>query len=130
MIDDGIRQLLVTTPAITALIGTRMYPLVLPPQCVFPAVTYRLVSDIEENTLADGAVSSKARLQLDIYADNLLASKTVAKAIGTVLKDFTGALPNAVNVANAWRDNQSTGFDQDARKDYVQADWMVIHDDV
>lgn len=133
MIDDGIRQLLVTAPAgatVAALISTRMYPLVLPEPCTYPAATYQLISNIEENTLDAGAVSAKARVQIESWGTTLLEAQTVAKAIRAVLKDFAGALPNGVNVVNAWRDNVSSGFDQDTQKYYVQSDYMVLHDDV
>lgn len=133
MIDDGVRQLLTgdaSANAVSDLIDTRMYPLVLPEPCTFPAVTYQLISNIEENTLDQGAVGATARIQFDIYAETLLEAKTIAKEIRALLKDFTGALPNGVDVANAWPEGLSNGYDEDVRQYYVQSDWMFVHDDV
>ena len=128
MIEPAIVTLALADPATAALIGTRIFPLLLPDDCQKPAVSYRLVSTLDQNTLDGPLGLVQVRLQIDSWGDAYADAKNVAQALYNLLDDYTGTV-GTVAIANIWRDAESTGFDQTVRAYYVQTDWMILFTD-
>lgn len=88
---------LMTLPAVTALIGDRVYPDKLP-QHIFeegtidPAVVYQWLGGARQATFCatDGLV--EGNLQLDIYASLYDKGKAVAEVLRLALVDFQGQM--------------------------------------
>lgn len=87
---EAVYSRLTTEPASAALLGTRIYPLILPQRCQFPAVAYTRMPQ-DEQWSADGPTGyTTVRVQLDCYA---------------VTYDGVRALADTVRAAlNGWRD--------------------------
>jgi hypothetical protein len=67
---ETIRARLVANAAVTALVGGRIFPNVMPEGSTMPAIVYTIVSDVPENSF-DGSASSRlknATVQIDSYA--------------------------------------------------------------
>lgn len=94
---ETVRTLLVSDPAVAALVGTRVYPLELPQSCQLPAIVCTVVSDVsEESFTGKVATTLKAsRVQVDCYARPTGAggayaqARAVARAVETVLADLS-----------------------------------------
>lgn len=67
-----------THSGLTALVGTRIYPLTMPQDCPLPAVTYQLIDDIPQ--LVKGA-KSQTRMQVDAWSDSFGGAVTVAAQV-------------------------------------------------
>lgn len=83
MIEAEIVQLLSEDAPVVALISTRVYPLVLPPNVTLPAVTYQRISGIHEHTLSDPAELARPRFQFVAIAPTFLQARLVANAVKT-----------------------------------------------
>lgn len=125
MIEPGIVALTLADAATAALIGTRIYPLLLPDDCPLPAVSYHLISTVDSYTL-DGPLSLvQVRLQIDCWGTSYADARAAAQVLKKLLNGYTGTLPNGVAVENIVRDGEQSGFDSGPRSYYVQTDWMI-----
>jgi hypothetical protein len=100
LVETGIVKLLTATPAISALVGTKIYPVVLPndfPLSDLPAVTYQTVSASTDMNL-DRSVLETKRIDINVFAGRYLDAKSVHAAIAEVLAGFSGTLPNGVEI--------------------------------
>ena len=69
---------------ITTLVSTRIYPLKLPQDTPYPAVSYQRIS----NTGEQGSTALKeTRYQLNAWADTYASAQTLATAIKTALEE-------------------------------------------
>lgn len=100
MIEQDLRTYLLGLAPIATLLGTRIYPARLPQGVTLPAVTYQRIAGINEVT-HDGAENlSRARIQIDVWADTYGAMVAIAKAIRAALSGYRGAMgDNPVTVA-------------------------------
>lgn len=127
MIEQGIEQRLAADSTIAGLVGTRIYPLVLPEACQYPAITYQLISAVEIYT-NDGPLGEvRARIQIDTWAKRYSQAKTVDQAVRASLNGFTGTLPDGTLVCELERDDASDGFDAPGSLYRCQSDWIAIY---
>ena len=121
---EAVAQRLMTEAGTFALIGTRVYPGILPQDETLPAVAYTRISAIED-LAADGPTGLlTVRVQIDAYAADYDASRAVGDAIRAAL--------------HGWQDDASgvqfcaliPPGEQDLREDEAQssrvsADYLV-----
>ena len=70
--------------AVTALVGTRIYPVTIPAGKSLPAITYFRVSGTPERRLNNGGSSGqRVRVQVDCWATTYAAAKSAAAAVQT-----------------------------------------------
>lgn len=79
-------HLVTTGTALSALVGTRVYPLVLPQAGALPAVVYTLVDDVETLNGHNGV----ARVQFTAWATTYAGAKSVRDALRERLRSFAG----------------------------------------
>jgi hypothetical protein len=70
----------VSDPTVSSLIGSRLYPLTLPQEPTFPAVTYLRVSRPHQHIMEGGEVVWPM-LQFDCYASTYLDAETLVHAL-------------------------------------------------
>lgn len=95
MIEADLRTFLLSQPAISALVGTRFYPLRLPQGVAFPAITYQTVFGTSEFTHDGPAHLGRRRIQIDCWAKgNTGYNQVVALAdeIRTAVVGYLGAM--------------------------------------
>ncbi len=85
-VETDFRGYLINDAMVSGLIGTRVYPLMMPQGFTLPAVTYQRVSSDREYDLTDGPVGwCWARFQLDCYADSFSGVRELAEAVRQAL---------------------------------------------
>lgn len=67
-----------THVGLVALVGTRIYPIMLPQDCALPAVTYQPVDDIPQQL---HGTKSQTRMQVDVWATSYGGAATVAAQV-------------------------------------------------
>lgn len=77
---------LVGTSGVTALVGTRVYPVTLPQTPVLPAISYQRVSNTEQNGTS---TLRTTRYQVDCWAVSYSAVQGLAAAVKTALEEWT-----------------------------------------
>lgn len=133
IIEETLRQVLVAA-ATTA--GSRIYPLVLPPEVTVPAIAYARVSSPRIRSLTGFSHYSTPRFQFTAWADNYAVSKALANEIRKALDGYSGwtavAFPALFPIG--WAEVQSISslneldmYEPQSKLYGVPADYRVAH---
>jgi hypothetical protein len=69
-------------------VAGRIFPLVMPQDCIKPALVSTVVYDVEIETLGC-SVGNNVRFQIDLYSESYSQAKRIKQEIKTALKSFT-----------------------------------------
>ena len=81
-----MRAVLVADATVSGLVGTRLHALALPERSALPAITYYVVDTIPNETLTGIAGISRARIQVDSFADTIGGAVALADAVRLALQ--------------------------------------------
>lgn len=90
-----VYNILSNNVALTALISTRLNPVRIPQESLFPAVSYHIISEVPSPTKSGHSRTEFARVQVNAYGTTLASAESVASAIRTAFEAVT--LPNTFN---------------------------------
>lgn len=109
--EAAIRNRLVTTAGVSALVGTRVYPVLAPATAPLPFVTWRRVAVSRSQSLAGPIGLATVSLSLDVFAETYEAARDIADQCRRSLDGWGGTFDNTV-VSNVSLDNEADGFAQ------------------
>lgn len=125
-IEAGLVAHLKTHPGVSALAGSRVYPLKIPQNAAFPALAYRLVSNPHEEAHDRDPGLARARFQIDVLARSYNNAIAVRDAIRVSLKGLRGQLGTvpvqAVHWLSHWDD-----YDEDLHLYRQSMDIRIWH---
>lgn len=88
----GLYEFLLEQSALTALVGERVYPSVLPDKPTFPSVVYQVISN-EQTFTHDGPVAlRRPRVQIDVWSRRRLEAEAIESAIISALVGYRGPM--------------------------------------
>lgn len=118
---------LVGHAGLAALVGTRVYPMRLPANVTFPAITYERVSTPREHTINNTPVAAEPRFQFDIWAENDYAA---VLAVAEQLNAAIRALPSSgsVTVHERTADEESDRFEPEAELSRRTIEAVFLHE--
>lgn len=114
MIEAGIVSLLQGNYALAALIGTGLYPVLLPEGAVYPCVTYSVVSSTNTYSFETKEVSRK-RIDFNCFGNTYSDCKAVKQAIRNALDGYVGTFADGTRVIGTYRGVELDFFEDDAR---------------
>lgn len=126
VIEEAIYTKLSSTDAVTDLVGTRIYPLKLPQNPTYPAITYGRVSARRGMTHDGPGDMAWPRFQFDCYGASYSAAKGVANAIRSTLNGFSGTV-STVNICAVFFMNEVDDFNDDTEVYRIAVDFRIIH---
>ncbi len=88
MIRNSIRQYLLSKAAVTAIIGSRLYPVVLPQSQDVPAITFSRVSGGHSHNLDRATGSAIPAFEFDCWAATYAQAETLAEVVRGVMQGF------------------------------------------
>jgi hypothetical protein len=106
------RAALVANAAVTALVGTRVYPVLAPATAAIPFVTYRRSGVQRQHALSGPIGTPTVLLTLDMYAETYEAVRDLADKTRLCLDGYGTAETDSTVVKNVSLDNESDGFVQ------------------
>lgn len=90
-----VYNILSNNVALTALISTRLNPVRIPQESLFPAVSYHIISEVPSPTKSGHSRTEFARVQVNAYGITLASAESVSSAIRTAFEAVN--LPNTFN---------------------------------
>lgn len=126
-LDEGIIAYMKATAGITALVSTRIYPLVLPEKATLPALvvtrisTPRIVS--HDTSGATGDLISP-RYQFDAWGASQAATKAIADALRAALNGKKG-VAGGVTLRAALADDEAPEYDPETGLYRTRSDYIV-----
>jgi hypothetical protein len=109
--EAAVRNRLVTTPAVTAIVGNRVYPVIAPADADLPFVTWRRTSIQRQHSLSGPIGVPMVMLTVDLFATTYEGVRELADAARVSLDGWGGTFQNTV-VSNVSLENESDGFVQ------------------
>lgn len=106
-----------TYAPITSIVGTRVYPLKMPDNPVFPCLTFQRISTIRPQPLSDSVDLANCIVQIDSWAkegtgQGLTVLTTLAKAVYAALESFRGTV-GGVDIRGSRQLNEIHGYEED-----------------
>jgi hypothetical protein len=109
--EAAVRNRLVTTAAVTALVSSRVYPVIAPADAALPFVTWRRTSIQRQHSLSGPVGVPMVMLTVDAFATTYEAVRDLADAVRVSLDGWGGTFQNTV-VSNVSLENEGDGFVQ------------------
>lgn len=109
-----VRNILVAAGGVTALVGTRISPVLRAQDEPLPAVVLTLVSAVPQNILVGAPTLDSNRVQLDAYAATYAGARALADACRAALEAGGCTLDNEFDV-----------FEPETDEYRVAQDWLV-----
>lgn len=125
-IEEALFSKLTNESAITDLVGTRVYPLTLPQNPTYPAMTYQQISKVWGKTHQGAGDMGWPRFQFDCYGTSYSAAKGVANALRQTIDGFSGTVAT-VDVCAIFFVNEVDDFNDEVGVYRVAADYRVIY---
>ena len=88
--EQAVHGRLTTFAGLTALVGTRVCPLLLPEAATLPTLTYQRVSGPWTHGQAGAVLLSRPRIQVDVWAASYASAKSVATQVRLALDGYRG----------------------------------------
>ena len=88
-LEPKIYTLLAADNPVKGLVGTRIYPMILPQDPVLPAITYQRISGGQVNSMAGYGGLENPRVQIDVMASTYAGCKTLAGYVFTAMEGST-----------------------------------------
>lgn len=110
-IEAALYDELVNDAGVSALVGTRIYPLLVPQEQAYPAVAYQVISKYRTASQSGKNQIVEARIQYTINASTYTSLRSVAAAVRAALEGFTGVMGGVggVDVHSCYWDNEVDG---------------------
>lgn len=126
MVEADLIDYLLTQSEVTNLVSDRIYPMVFPTDCTFPAITVSLISRSPRRDLG-GVQYWSDRFQISCWHDSLYGSaKKIAAAVKQVLEDYVGAM-GASHIIDSITANEIDLNEPDTGMYHVAVDVLIIH---
>jgi len=125
-VEYAVRARLAAVAGVTNIVGTRIYPNLLPQDVTLEAITYRRVSGPHVSAFGTDAGLSNPRFQVDVWADLYTEAVALAAAVQTALVRFRGTIASET-IQDILLLNELDIYEQERRIHRVMMDFEVWH---
>lgn len=116
------------TPALAALVGTRVYPDSVPLKATLPAMSYLVVDGRPlQHRSSRQATFGNTLVQLDIYGATRADAQAVRKAVLEAMGTFFGGGPPRVDVA--LRNNEQAAYEPETGRYRSIIEFRIWHEE-
>lgn len=115
-VESAIVALLTADVTLSALVGTRVYPLMAPGDADLPLLVYAEASEVPVWSLARRLSLTAWRVRFDAYAESYASAKAVKDALLDVLDGYA-ATTGGVTIRGVFRDDSNDAHDPPAHAD-------------
>ena len=123
---DNFRALLLSDSDISAQVGTRVYPVKLPQNPTYPAITYQVISNQSEKLLEGPDRIRRARIQIDVWAATISSCQTITNFVRTLL-DGQDNTQGDIRFRTAWTENEQDIYEESIEKYRILSDYLITY---
>jgi hypothetical protein len=123
-LEQGLVAHLQSDAGVSALVETRIYPLVVPQDATLPALAYQRISGPRDHAHDGPTGLARARVQLTYVASTYAAAKELAEAARAALDGFSGTM-GTVSVDSCSLDNEVDTWADRFNAPVVRHDYML-----
>lgn len=130
-IEAALYAELAADSSVSALVSSRIYPVLIPQDVDMPAIAYQRISGPRDYS-HQGAGLVSARFQITCQATSYSGAKSLAAAVRDALSGFSGTMGaggggGGVKVQGAFVDNDLDGYGATAQEWTVRLDVIIQH---
>jgi len=129
-IEEAIYAHLIADSGVSALVSTRIYPLMIPQDIALPAIAYQRISGPRQ-TAHDGPIEIAAgRFQITCQGTSYGSAKDVANAVRQALDGYAGPVVSgaeSVTVEGSFLKNEWDGYEFAGETRVVRLDFMIYY---
>lgn len=127
-IESGLYAKVTGNAGVSALIGTRLYPLVLPQNPTLPAASYQVISGDSAYTIGTQAAQiRKPRFQISAWASSYDTAKSVIRAIRTALDHQTASWSGVTVLGVVFEGEEIDFYDSETKEYQITAEVIITH---
>lgn len=128
--EESLYKFLSTNSDITALVGTRTYPVILQQGSILPALVYQEISAIHSHFFGGDSGHCSKIFQISIYGTTYSSVKTVAATLKKVLRNYSGTLgTGGINIQAVLVQSELDDYDDQAKEFFVKQDYEFIFEE-
>lgn len=127
IIEQALYSRLTDFAGLTALVGSRIYPLVRRQGSALPALTYQKISAIREHLMVADANVVVARMQVDCWDASAMGVKNVAEQVRLALQDYSGTEATVV-IQRIFIENEIDDWNPSTEIYRVTYDFLIWHE--
>lgn len=129
-VEAAIYTLLKDAAGVSALAGTRIYPILAPQDSAYPLITYQRISGARWRTFDGPSGKAQPRFQLDVWATSYAGANALAKAVRDALDGYSGTVAT-VRIGGVALETDQDRIDTstDPKLFGVTMDFMITHDE-
>ena len=125
-LEQALQTRLTGFSGLSALVGTRIYPLILPQPPTLPAVTYQRISASRWSSIPGDDGVAEPRMQVDAWALTYGAAKLAAAQVRLALERWSDDASSPV-VLDVFLETDQDIYEPDTDIYRVSADYRVVH---
>jgi len=126
-IGEALYSYLSSYTDLTSLVGTRIYPDILPQKCSNPSIAYQQIDEGELDTFSQPNTLIYPVYQFTIYADTRSSANAVAKQLRLAFKNYSGAMggDGGVTVSAVKKISRISDYSDDTKEYKVIMDFEI-----
>ncbi len=135
VLEEGIASYLEEYAGLVALIGDRVYPMMIPQGATLPCLTYQRISTpriVTHDTSGATGDLARPRFQFDAWATTQKAAKAITDQVRAALNGKTGSIgtaPNNITIRAALAENEVPEYIPDAKLYRSRSDYRIGHEE-
>lgn len=107
-----------------ALVSSRIYPLILPQNPTYPAVTYQRIDSPHEGAMGADHDVARTRIQVDSWAETYAGAKAVATQVRLALDNWASEAVSPA-IINAAFESDGDLYEEEVGVYRVTADYLI-----
>lgn len=113
MIEKALRAVLLGNPGVSGLVGTRIYPMLLPQAATWPgpSMTYQRISTTSPVALAGEIGPERMRIQVDCWDTAWSGARNLALAVKAALHGFSGVVTGQDDLDGVFLESEQDFFE-------------------
>lgn len=129
IIEEALFFHLTVDPDVSALVGTRVYPLVAPQDADLPLLVYQRISTPRVRSHSGPSGLAYPRFQITARATSVSQLRDLANKVRIALDGFKGVMGggSGVNVGASFQENERDVYGETTKEYSVQMDFTIWH---
>lgn len=124
-VSEGLVNLMKNDAGLSAVISGRVYPLALPDNCVFPAITFSLVDSPKTRSHSSKVNLSRPRYQFDCWAKSYGEIEQMNLALNNLFEGFTGMVGQSHKSGGSFNVLEADAYEADTGLFHRIVDFQV-----
>lgn len=127
-IAEGLRTFLIADATVAGLVGTRIYPAILPQDPTYPAISYQYIAGASDISTDGPTGLANPTFQIDCWAPTYAAMDALFEAVRKRLNGYKGVAGGAA-VQGVFLVRKRDLYDNDAKVHRRSADWSIWNEE-